>query len=66
VPLHCHDKDQIIVSLATGKIRMIPPDGEPRVSEGKVGRAVFVPRGALHGEEFFDGTPRAIAVQLKR
>ncbi len=48
------------------KIRMIPPHGEPRISEGRVGRAVFVPRGALHREEYVAGTPRAIAVQLKR
>ena len=66
VPLHYHDRDQIIVSLASGKIRMIPPHGEPRISEGRVGRAVFVPRGALHREEYVAGTPRAIAVQLKR
>lgn len=66
VPLHYHDKEQIIVSLASGKFRMIPPEGDPRVSEGRLGRAVFVRRGALHREEYHSGTPRAIAIQLKR
>jgi len=66
VPLHYHDKDQIIVSLGVGKIRMIPLDGDPIVSESKGFRAVFIPRGALHREEYLEGAPHAIVVQLKR
>jgi hypothetical protein len=66
IPLHYHDKDQVHVSLAPGTIRMIPLEGEPRVSVRKAGTANFGPRGALHREEYVAGGLRILVIQLKR
>jgi len=65
VPLHFHDKDQIVVTLGAGRFRVVPSNGEPLEREVQPGRAAFVPRGELHREEFVSGSPRIIVIQLK-
>lgn len=65
VPVHYHDKDHVHVSLAPGRIRRIPQDGgDPILSDRKAGNVAFVPRGALHREEYVDGGLRVVVIQL--
>lgn len=65
IPFHYHDKDHVHVSLAPGRFRRIPRDGgEPILSDRKAGNAAFVPRGALHREEYVDGGLRVVVIQL--
>lgn len=66
VPLHYHGHDRVVVELAPGRFRSVSRNGDVRVHDVVRGRARFVPRGTLHREEYVDGAPRVIVIQLKR
>lgn len=65
VPAHYHDKDSVVVTMASGKIRSTPPGGQPEIVTLTFGEARFRPRDRAHTEEVVEGSPRTVIVELK-
>lgn len=65
VPLHAHDKDEVVIELGAGRIRTIDSGGEVSTVEIAPARARFVPRGSVHREEYVSGTPRLVVIELE-
>lgn len=65
VPMHHHDKDAIVVTVAQGSVRSTPPDGAPEITQLEVGAVRFRPRNRSHSEQALTGEPRTIVIELK-
>jgi hypothetical protein len=64
-PMHFHDKDVVVVWLASGALESSEPDGRSVITEQRFGVPRFTPRGRVHKETLVEGNARAVIVELK-
>jgi hypothetical protein len=65
VPLHVHDKDSVQVFFAPGSIKFTDASGKSETKRFNFGDARFIPMGTVWAEEWIDGSPRAVTIELK-
>src|SRR5215468_10199568 len=61
--MHFHDKQVVVVYMASGKLKSTTPDGKSEVNTISFGLTKFNEPNRSHSEELVDGTARAVIVE---